>query len=208
MILCPPLLQRGSKRLLKNEGGLPWLCWDPHSVKRLSLFLWKRKPHLGNGYPRPEGINVSRCDMDRERVSNIAGLCLTADLTAWLVWQELEVSMERQLHVQNQLLLEAEMLSPCLAFLHNAEGFQQDIVTTAGSYLRQSGVRKICIPLPQPTGMHTLTLLAGAARAWSICLMHRIECDEGKAHTESQNCDSGPRDILQAFHRIPRQSCS
>lgn len=131
------------------------------SPPRLSLFLWKREPHLGN--PRPERINVSRCDMDRERVSNIAGLCLTANLTAWFVWQELEVSMERQLHIQNQLVLGTEMLSLCLAFLHNAEGFQQEIMTMAGSYLRRSGVRQICIPLPQLTRTRTLTLLAGAA---------------------------------------------
>lgn len=47
-----------------------------------NLCLQKRKLCLGNDYPRPEGIKESRCDMDRERVSNIAGLCLTADLTA------------------------------------------------------------------------------------------------------------------------------
>ena len=54
----------------------PWL-----STPTPSLCLQKRKLRLGNDYPRPEGINVSRCDMDRERVSNIAGLCLTANLT-------------------------------------------------------------------------------------------------------------------------------
>lgn len=55
------------------------------------------------------------------------------------------------------------MLSPCLAFLLNAEGFQQEIVTMTGSYLRRDEVRKICIPLAQPMRMHTLTLLADAA---------------------------------------------
>lgn len=54
----------------------PWL-----SILTSSLCLQKRKLRLGNDYPRPEGINVPRCDMDRERVSNVAGLCLTANLT-------------------------------------------------------------------------------------------------------------------------------
>lgn len=29
--------------------------------------------------------------------------------------------------------------------------------------------------------------------------MHGTECDERMAHTESQNCDSGLRDILRVF---------
>lgn len=139
-------------RLLRSKRGLPWLCRT--LTLWLSLFLWKRKPHLGNGYPRPEG---SMCldDMDRERVSDTTGLCLTANLTAWFVWQELEGRMQRQLHVQNQLVLGAGVLSPCLAFLLTAEGFQQENVTMTGSYLRGNGGRKICMPLPQPMRRHT-----------------------------------------------------
>lgn len=68
------------------------------------------------------GINVSRSDMGRERVSNIAGLCLTANLTAWFVWQELEGSMQRQLHVQNQLVLEAGCRALVLPFFSMLKG--------------------------------------------------------------------------------------
>lgn len=91
-----------------------------------SLCLHKRKPRLGNDYARPEGVNVSRCDMDRERVSSIAGLCLTAGLATWLVWQELEVMVKRALRVQNELAVSgAGALRPFLASLPGVEGFQR-----------------------------------------------------------------------------------
>lgn len=84
-------------------------------------------PCLGNDYPRLARINVSKCDVDRERVSNIAGLCLTANLTAWLLWHELEVTVKRELHVQSKLaVLGAEALSPFLASLLSAERFWQE----------------------------------------------------------------------------------
>lgn len=92
-------------RLLRKERGLPWLSQDPSvygwALPGWAFFSGKGSP-FGQWLSQTRGISVSRCDMDRDMVSNIAGLCLTANLTAWVVWQELKVTMERQLHVQNQ----------------------------------------------------------------------------------------------------------
>lgn len=74
-------------------------------------------------------------------------------------------------------VLGAGMLSPCLAFLLNAEGFQQETVSMTRSCLRRNGVRKICPPLPQPMTVHTLTLLAGAAHARLAFLRYRDVSD-------------------------------
>lgn len=81
-----------ARRLLWDSLEMSGACFDLAgtvtlwlSTPTLSRCLQKRKLCLGNGYPRPEGINVSKYDMDGERVSNIAGLCLTANLTTWLV---------------------------------------------------------------------------------------------------------------------------
>lgn len=75
-------------RLLRNDGGLPSLCQDPHSVAELSQaepFSLEKEAPFGQWLSQTRGVNVSGCDMDRGRVSDIAGLCLTANLTASLV---------------------------------------------------------------------------------------------------------------------------
>lgn len=48
------------------------------------LSLEKKAP-FGQWLSQTRGINVSGCGMERERVSKIAGLCLTASVTAWFV---------------------------------------------------------------------------------------------------------------------------
>lgn len=61
--------------------------------------------------------------------------------------------------------------------------------------------------------MHTLTVLGDVLiqdeffSDMEMYLRHGILCDEGKAHTESLNCDSGLGDILQPFQRVSRQRC-
>lgn len=67
-------------------------------------------------------------------------------------------------------MLGAGALSPFLASLLSAGGFQQEIVTMAGSSLRRS--RKICILLTQLMRMHTLTLLAIASHSRLIFLRY------------------------------------
>lgn len=55
--------------------------------------------------------------------------------------------VKRELCVQNELaVLGAGALSPSLA---SVPSFQQEIMTVAGSSLRRSSRRKICILLPQ-----------------------------------------------------------
>ena len=58
--------------------------------------------------------------------------------------------VKRELRVQNELaVLGAGALSPFLASILSAEGFQQKIMTMAGSSSRRSRRRKICMLLPQ-----------------------------------------------------------
>lgn len=81
--------------------------------------------------------------------------------------------VKRELRVQNELaVLGAGALRPFLASLLSAEGFQQEIVTVAGSSLRRSSRRKICILLPQLVRMHTLTILADAFHSRLIFLTY------------------------------------
>lgn len=48
-------------------------------------FSLEKEAPFGQWLSQTRGISVSRCDMDREKISNIAGLCLTASLTAQVV---------------------------------------------------------------------------------------------------------------------------
>ena len=81
--------------------------------------------------------------------------------------------VKRELRVQNELaVLGAGVLSSFLASLLSAEGFQQEIMTVAGSSLRRRRRRKICILLPQLMRMHMLTLLADASHSGLIFLRY------------------------------------